>query len=71
MKRAYITPQTDIIHCEHLCETIPVHFSQPGTGVVDGKETEFEEDMDDYSNGGFTYGTTKRCRRSVWDDFDR
>ena len=35
-----------------------------------GKETEFEEDMDDYSNGGFTYGTTKR-RRSVWDDFDR
>ena len=48
MKRAYIAPQTDIIRCEHLCETIPVHFSQPGTGVVDSPRDDFdlEEEFD-------------------------
>ena len=70
MKRAYIAPQIDIIHNEHLCEFIPVHFSQPGTGVVDGKETEFEDDMDDDSNGwNHDFGSSPW--RSPWDDFDR
>ena len=43
MKRQYFAPQIEVIRNDELCETVPVHFFQPGTGVVDGKETEFEE----------------------------
>ena len=68
MKRTYIAPQIDIIHCEHLCEYIPVHFSIPGTGVVDGKETEFEEEGD---SNGWKHDFGSSPRRSEWDDFDR
>lgn len=48
MKRAYITPTIDYICHEHLCDTIPVHFSQPGTGVVDSPRDDFdlEEEFD-------------------------
>lgn len=46
MKRKYTAPQSEIVRCEHLCETIVVHFSKEGTGVVDAKEMNFDDFFD-------------------------
>lgn len=47
-RRPYLAPQAEVVSCKEFCETIPVHFSGPGTGQVDARETDLDDEFDDW-----------------------